>query len=45
MGSALAVNPDLPRLWQTGTDAEVRLAPVRIKDKALASAVGILSAT
>ncbi|MEY9964857.1 2,4-dienoyl-CoA reductase-like NADH-dependent reductase (Old Yellow Enzyme family) [Streptacidiphilus sp. MAP12-16] len=41
MGSALAVNPDLPKLWQAGTDAEVRLAPVRIKDKALASAAGM----
>ena len=37
MGSALAVNPDLPKLWHAGADAEVRLAPVRIKNKALAS--------
>lgn len=41
MGTALAVNPDLPNLWRAGTDAEVRLSPVRIKDKALASAAGM----
>ena len=41
MGSALAVNPDLPKLWHAGADAEVRLAPVRIKDKALASAAAM----
>jgi hypothetical protein len=41
MGSALAINPDLPKLWYAGTDAEVRLAPVRFKDKALASAAGM----
>jgi 2,4-dienoyl-CoA reductase-like NADH-dependent reductase (Old Yellow Enzyme family) len=41
MGSALAVDPDLPKLWHAGADAEVRLAPVRIKDKALASAAAM----
>ncbi|KAB2812083.1 NADH:flavin oxidoreductase/NADH oxidase family protein [Pimelobacter simplex] len=43
MGTALAVDPDLPARWRTeaGADAQVRLAPVRIKDKAVASTAGM----
>ncbi|WP_377321025.1 NADH:flavin oxidoreductase/NADH oxidase family protein [Pimelobacter simplex] len=43
MGTALAVDPDLPARWRTeaGAGAQVRLAPVRIKDKAVASTAGM----
>jgi 2,4-dienoyl-CoA reductase-like NADH-dependent reductase (Old Yellow Enzyme family) len=41
MGSALAVDPDLPHKWRDGVDAVVELAPVRITDKAIASAAGM----
>ncbi|MER7558792.1 NADH:flavin oxidoreductase/NADH oxidase family protein [Nocardioides sp. NPDC126508] len=41
MGSALAVDPDLPNVWRTDADAKVVLAPVAIKDKALASAASM----
>ncbi|MEZ0364320.1 NADH:flavin oxidoreductase/NADH oxidase family protein [Mycobacterium sp. pUA109] len=41
MGTALAVDPDLPNKWRDGADAAVTLAPVAIKDKAAASAVGM----
>ncbi|GAA1793839.1 NADH:flavin oxidoreductase/NADH oxidase family protein [Leucobacter iarius] len=41
MGSALAVDPDLPEEWRAGIDASVELAPVRIADKAIASAAGM----
>lgn len=38
MGSALAVDPDLPNTWRHDADASVELAPVRMTDKAVASA-------
>jgi 2,4-dienoyl-CoA reductase-like NADH-dependent reductase (Old Yellow Enzyme family) len=41
MGTALAVNPDLPRLWRDDAKVAVELKPVRIKDKAVASAAGM----
>ena len=41
MGTALAVDPDLPNKWRTGTDAAVELPPVTVKDKAAASAIGM----
>ncbi|MGY4719092.1 NADH:flavin oxidoreductase/NADH oxidase family protein [Naumannella huperziae] len=42
IGSALAVDPDLPRRWaRAERQAAVELAPVRIKDKPLASAAGM----
>lgn len=41
MGTALAVDPDLPNRWRAGTDAAVELKPVRFKDKAIASAVAL----
>ncbi|MBB5161815.1 NADH:flavin oxidoreductase/NADH oxidase family protein [Mycobacterium sp. AZCC_0083] len=41
MGTALAVNPDLPILWRNGTDAEVVLPQIRIKNKALAASAGM----
>ncbi|MGB3333624.1 MAG: NADH:flavin oxidoreductase/NADH oxidase family protein [Mycobacterium sp.] len=41
MGTALAIDPDLPNKWRGGADAAVELKPVRIKDKAIASAVGM----
>lgn len=41
MGSALAVDPDLPQQWREGIDASVELAPVKIADKAIASAAGM----
>ena len=37
MGSALAVNPDLPHQWRRDHSATVELAPVQIADKAVAS--------
>ncbi|MFF2554484.1 NADH:flavin oxidoreductase/NADH oxidase family protein [Nocardia sp. NPDC058058] len=41
MGSALAVNPDLPNQWHENRSATVELTPVRMKDKAVASAAGM----
>lgn len=41
MGSALAVDPDLPLRWRTDPEAKVTLSPVTIKDKAVASAAGM----
>ncbi|QWF81995.1 NADH:flavin oxidoreductase/NADH oxidase family protein [Amycolatopsis sp. CA-230715] len=41
MGSALAVDPDLPGKWRHDGEAAVELDPVRIKDKALASVAGM----
>ncbi|MEV6253269.1 NADH:flavin oxidoreductase/NADH oxidase family protein [Nocardia sp. NPDC051911] len=41
MGSALAVDPDLPNRWRRDADAKVELAPVEIKDKAVASAASM----
>ncbi|MGW4367270.1 NADH:flavin oxidoreductase/NADH oxidase family protein [Nocardia takedensis] len=41
MGSALAVDPDLPNRWRTDADAKVTLEPIRIRDKAVASAAGM----
>ncbi|GAA1198271.1 NADH:flavin oxidoreductase/NADH oxidase family protein [Prauserella alba] len=41
MGTALAVDPDLPNKWRHSDEAAVELAPVKIKDKALASAAGM----
>lgn len=37
MGTALAVDPDLPNTWRTDAEAGVELPPVRLKDKAVAS--------
>lgn len=41
MGTALAVDPDLPRKWRDEPEAAVELKPVTIKDKAVASAAGM----
>ena len=41
MGTALAVDPDLPKKWKVDATARVILAPVRIKDKAIASAASM----
>lgn len=41
MGSALAVDPDLPNTWRHDAEAAVALAPVRIADKAVASAASM----
>lgn len=41
MGSALAVDPDLPNTWRQDAAAKVELTPVRIKDKAIASAASM----
>ncbi|UMP00591.1 NADH:flavin oxidoreductase/NADH oxidase family protein [Amycolatopsis sp. EV170708-02-1] len=41
MGTALAVDPDLPAKWRHDADAGVELAPVRIGDKAVASAASM----
>ena len=41
MGSALAIDPDLPTKWRHDATAEVRLAPVTIQDKAVASAASM----
>ncbi|MEV6359023.1 NADH:flavin oxidoreductase/NADH oxidase family protein [Nocardia asteroides] len=41
MGSALAVDPDLPNTWRRDPAAVVTLAPVRIADKAVASAASM----
>jgi 2,4-dienoyl-CoA reductase-like NADH-dependent reductase (Old Yellow Enzyme family) len=41
MGTALAVDPDLPNKWRSGADATVELKPVNIKDKAVASTVSM----
>ncbi|MGB4074075.1 NADH:flavin oxidoreductase/NADH oxidase family protein [Pseudomonas sp.] len=37
IATALAVNPALPKQWQTGQDSRAELAPIRWKHKALAS--------
>ncbi|MER6664203.1 NADH:flavin oxidoreductase/NADH oxidase family protein [Amycolatopsis japonica] len=41
MGTALAVDPGLPARWRHDADAAVELAPVRIGDKAVASAASM----
>jgi 2,4-dienoyl-CoA reductase-like NADH-dependent reductase (Old Yellow Enzyme family) len=41
MGTALAVDPQLPNRWRTHEDAKVMLEPVKITDKAMASAAGM----
>jgi 2,4-dienoyl-CoA reductase-like NADH-dependent reductase (Old Yellow Enzyme family) len=41
MGTALAVDPDLPSKWRTDADARIELRPVRLKDKAIASAASM----
>jgi hypothetical protein len=41
MGSALAVDPDLPNAWRHDASASVELAPVQIADKAVASAASM----
>ncbi len=41
MGSALAIDPDLPNRWRLDAAASVELAPVTIKDKAIASAASM----
>ncbi|MDG4798199.1 hypothetical protein [Micromonospora sp. WMMD1082] len=41
VGSALAIDPDLPTRWRHDADARVQLKPVRIKDKAVASAASM----
>ncbi|WP_449283201.1 NADH:flavin oxidoreductase/NADH oxidase family protein [Leucobacter sp.] len=41
MGTALAVDPELPNRWRTSDEAKVVLAPVNIEDKAIASAAGM----
>ncbi|WP_406633304.1 NADH:flavin oxidoreductase/NADH oxidase family protein [Amycolatopsis sp. WGS_07] len=41
MGTALAMDPELPDKWRRGEDAAVEVEPVAIKDKALASAAGM----
>ncbi|MFD9701667.1 NADH:flavin oxidoreductase/NADH oxidase family protein [Lentzea sp. NPDC059081] len=38
MATALAVDPDLPRHWLRGDEADAGLTPVRLRDKALAAA-------
>lgn len=41
MGSALAVDPDLPNTWQRDQAAKVTLAPITAKDKTIASAMSM----
>ncbi len=41
MGTALAVDPELPHKWRTSNEAKVTLAPVKIEDKAIASAAAM----
>ncbi|MEV4729858.1 hypothetical protein [Saccharopolyspora sp. NPDC049426] len=41
MGTALAVDPDLPEKWRTDAEASVEIRPVQLKDKAMASAAGM----
>ncbi|GAB2505736.1 NADH oxidase [Corynebacterium atrinae] len=41
MGSALAVDPGLPKKWQHDAEAKVTLAPINAKDKAIASAMSM----
>ncbi|KFU76587.1 2,4-dienoyl-CoA reductase [Amycolatopsis lurida NRRL 2430] len=41
MGSALAVDPELPAKWRHDKEARVELEPVRIVDKAVASAASM----
>ncbi len=37
MGTALAVDPDLPNRWRTDAEARVGLKPIKLKDRAVAS--------
>ncbi|MFT4067326.1 NADH:flavin oxidoreductase/NADH oxidase family protein [Paraburkholderia sp.] len=37
IGTALAIDPDLPRSWQTGNDTAPELSTIRWKNKSLAS--------
>lgn len=41
MGTALAVDPELPNKWRTSNEAKVTLAPVKIEDKSIASAAAM----
>ncbi|MFF0632137.1 NADH:flavin oxidoreductase/NADH oxidase family protein [Nocardia sp. NPDC004151] len=41
MGTALAVDPDLPTTWRHEPEAAVELTPVRMKNKAIASAASM----
>ncbi|QSQ15690.1 NADH:flavin oxidoreductase/NADH oxidase family protein [Myxococcus landrumensis] len=41
MGTALAVDPDLPKKWKTRVDARIELQPITLKDKSMASALGM----
>lgn len=41
MGTALAVDPDLPNKWRTNGEAKAAVPAVNIADKALASAAGM----
>ena len=41
MGTALAFDPDLPNTWRKDPTAAVELVPVRMKNKAIASAAGM----
>ncbi|WP_336791281.1 NADH:flavin oxidoreductase/NADH oxidase family protein [Gordonia malaquae] len=41
MGTALAMNPELPNQWRHNADEAVAVAPVRIADKAVASAASM----
>jgi hypothetical protein len=41
MGTAIALTPDLPKLWRAGREATERLRPVTWTDKTLASAAGM----
>ncbi|GAB3680144.1 NADH:flavin oxidoreductase/NADH oxidase family protein [Saccharopolyspora tripterygii] len=41
MGTALAVDPDLPDKWRSEGDSSVHVEPVGLKDKAMASAAGM----
>lgn len=41
VGTAMAVTPDLPDRWAAGLEATARLAPVRWRDKTLASAASM----
>ncbi len=41
MGTALAVDPELPHKWRTSNEAKVTLAPVKIEDKSIASAAAM----
>ncbi|NMN99006.1 NADH:flavin oxidoreductase/NADH oxidase family protein [Antrihabitans stalactiti] len=41
MGTALAVDPDLPNKWRHSDEAQVQLKPINIDDKAVASAASM----